>query len=170
MSDARSDSWTPRHKRPLIVGTFVVLLIATSVAFAVTTTGYVATEKAKGETIIVGTVSDYRFDDSADEIVVEITFENPTMRPYTLESVNIDAIVNDTVVAQGQSGLDVTVPAGATETITLRMQLIDGQRSTAIEAIESGRLSGGGTAWARIERFRFQMSVTFGAATGGDGG
>lgn len=161
MSGSRPDGSTPRHAHRLLVGSFLALLIVTSGAFAVTTTGYFATEKAGADTIIVGTVTDYRVDESGDRptIVVDVEVENPTMQPVKLDSANLDATVNGTTVARGATGLDETVPAGESKTITLELIPREGYRSTAVAAAESGSLSVGGLLWARIQRFRFEIAV-----------
>lgn len=152
---------TPRHRRPAIVASFVGLLVVTAVAFATTGAGYFAAEKAKGE-IIVGTVTDYRVDETADpaEIVVEVEVENPTRRPVTLDSANVDGIVNGTSVAKGTTVLGETIPAGDSKTITLRMTPFEEHRSAAIAAAENGSMTFGGTMRARIEQYSFEITVT----------
>ncbi len=160
MLDSRSDGSTPRHERRLVVGSFVALLAVTGVAFTVTGTGYFAAEQAESD-LVTGTVTDYRVEGSADsvEIVVDVEFENPTMRPVAVDSVNVNGLVNDTAVVRGSTSLDETIPAGETETITLRLTPRDEYRSAAVEAAESGSLSVSGIAWARIEEYRFEIGV-----------
>ncbi|PSP75710.1 hypothetical protein BRC81_15105 [Halobacteriales archaeon QS_1_68_20] len=160
MSDSRSDGPTPRHDRRLIVGSFAALLVLTGTAFAITGTGYFAAEKASGD-LVEGTMTDYRVDESGDRtvIVAEIEFENPTGRAVTLESANVDGTVDGTSVARGSTGLEETIPPGETETITVRLTPHEGKQSVAVDAAESGSLTVSGLAWARIERYQFDVDV-----------
>lgn len=149
-----------RHKRPVIVASFAVLLVVTTVAFAATAGGYFATEKVKGD-IVSGAVTDYRVDETADpaEIVVEVEIENPTRRPMTVDSAKVNGVVNGTTVARGSTAVDETIPAGGSETITVRMRSIVDDHSAVIEAAENGSMRFDGSMWARIERLRFEVNI-----------
>lgn len=150
----------PRHKRPLIGASFVVLLLLTATAFAATGVGYFATEKAKGDAV-VGTVTDYRVDETAEpaEIVVEVEVENPTRKSVTVDSAVVNGQVDGSTIAKGSSVVSETIPPGESATITVRMTALQDDEAAMIEAARNGSMTFSGSMWARIERSRFQLNV-----------
>lgn len=152
---------TPRHKRPTLVASFVVLLVVTAVAFATTGVGYFATERAKGGSTVVGTVVDYRVDETADAtvILVDVEVDNPTKRPVAVNSALVNGRVDGTVVAKGSTVVSETIPPEGSTTITVRLRPIVEDHAAVIAAAENGSMAFTGSAWAQIERYRFQLPI-----------
>ena len=162
MKELSSNDYQPRHRRPLITGTFAVLFVLVAVAFAFTSGGYFATEKAEAGTYVVGTVVDYELDQSGEDpqIVVDVDIENPTERPIRLNSMSLDGLATGSIVARGSTSLDTTIEPDETETVTVRMRALHPHEELMVEHAEAGSIDHSGIAYAFIERYSFTVPVS----------
>lgn len=146
----------------MVLGTFVLVVLAGSILFGYTVTGHVAMLQSSAITAEVTDIS------AADGDRIEVTFvvENPTIRTIKVSSSELEATVNDTTLARDVPGgtPTVTVPSGGSATVTVPMSVREGYleahgRESVEAAIAADRVQINGMLNAQIESSRIRVEV-----------
>lgn len=154
-------SFAPGGKR-LVLGTFVLVVLAGSLLFGYTATGHVAMLQSSAITAEVTDIS------AADGDRIEVTFrvENPTIRTVTVSSSELEATVEDTTLARDVPGgtPKVTVPSGGSATVTVPMSVqpayLEEHGEASVEAaVSADRVTVTGILTAKLESSRISVEV-----------
>lgn len=154
-------SFVPGGRR-LVLGTFVLVVIAGSVLFGYTVTGHVAMLQSGSITAEVTDIS------AADDDRFEVTFrvENPTIRTVTISSSELEATVGDTTLARDVPGgtPKVSVPSGGSATVTVPMAIQEGYledhgQESVHDALSADRVTVQGMLTAKLESSRISVEV-----------
>ena len=154
-------SFGPEGRR-LVLGTFVLVVLAGSVLFGYTVTGHVAMLQSGSITAEVTDIS------AADGDRIEVTFrvENPTIRTVRISSSELEATVEGTTLARDVPGgtPKVTVPSGGSATVTVPMAVRDGYledhgKESVEAALAADRVTVKGMLIAKLESSRISVEV-----------
>ena len=111
---------TPR--RLVLVGSFLLVSVATTAVFAQAMTGHLAAMGAPGSDV---TIVDYEVTDDALDVTLRI--HNPTMKEFDLVSARVRANVDgELVTVATRAMLDGIVQSGETKTVTVRLDFREG--------------------------------------------
>ena len=113
-------------KRLVLVGSFLLVSVATTAVFAQAMTGHLVAMHAPSADV---TVADYEITDDALDVTLRV--HNPTMKEFELVYTKVRANVDGDLVTVGtRVMLDGVVPAGETKTVTVRLDFRDGGAET----------------------------------------
>ena len=148
--------------RRVVLGTFVLVVLAGSVLFGYTVTGHVALLQSGSITAEVTDIS--AVDD--DRIEVTLRVENPTIRTVTVSSSELEATVEDSTLARDVPGgtPKVTVPSGGSATVVVPMAVRDGYLEehgpgSVAAALSADRVTVKGMLIAKLESSRISVEV-----------
>ena len=114
-------------KRLLLVGSFLLVSVATTAVFAQAMTGHLAAMHAPSADV---TVADYEVTDD-DALHVTLRVHNPTMKEFELVYIRVRANVDgELVTVATRSMLDGALQSGETKTVTVRLEFRDGGAET----------------------------------------
>lgn len=160
MSD-RNPLW-PR--KPVTVGTFLVIAVVAVALFVPTLSAHLA---AMNTVSIDATPTDYAVSDDGETLLVEIRVDNPTRAAFTASYGNLYGKVGDRQVTSLVTDVEeTTIPSGETETVVARIGIEDDNRETVAEAVEAGTIAVTGQLEGTIQNARVEIEVT----TEGDDG
>lgn len=147
----------------LALGSFLLVFVLAVALFVPTLSGHLATMNTVS---FDATPSDYAVSDDGT-LVVDVQVHNPTRADFTASYGNLYGTVGDEQVTSLVTDVEeTTVPAGETRTVVARIELEDEHRSTARDAVETGRLAVTGQLEGTIRDERVEIEVT---AEGDDG-
>ncbi len=129
---------TPKHRRILAIGCFLLLALAVAVPFATAYGGHLS------EFAIIG--SDVAVTDAAvenDTLTFAMRLENPSTRPVEIIGVFLIASVDDEQYSDisGTEIEEATIAPGETASLGVRIELLSGYAEPTREALNAGELS-----------------------------
>jgi hypothetical protein len=153
-----SDRNSLRPRKPVTLGTFLVVAIVASVLFVPTLSAHIAVLNTVS---IDATPTDYAVTDDGETLVVELRVHNPTRADFTAAYGTLYGKVGDQQVTTLVTDVEeTTVPAGETRTVTASVDFTDEHRETAAEAAESGQLAVTGQLRGTIQNERVEIEIT----------
>lgn len=157
-----------RPRKPVALGSFLVVAVAAAALFAPTFSAHVAVMNAAS---VESTPTDCAVAADGDRLAVELRVRNPTRSALTVSYGDLSATVGGTQVTEGPVELDeATIPAGEARTVTARVGIEDSHRRRVAAAVASGRLSVTGRLRGAIRDAEVEIGVTGGNVSEGDGG
>lgn len=147
-------------RRALLVGSFAVVFLLASAAFASTFTGEVAFQHADA---VSGTAQSVRYVNasSGPALLVGVRVTNPTGLPVHVERAELVGYVNGSAVTYRRSvRANGTVSAGGGTVVRVRLPVQPGDASTARQAARAGRVRVSGVLYATLRGKRFDAGVS----------
>ncbi|MFB6267209.1 MAG: hypothetical protein ABEI31_06085 [Halodesulfurarchaeum sp.] len=146
----------------VVLATFVAFLVFGTVVFGFTASAHVAL--LQGDSVTASVTGASVNPNGTVDLVV--TVRNPTIREITISNADLEATIGKATVAREVPGAPstVTIPAGETRTMTVRMAVRDEWLTghdveTLRRAIDDNRLHIGGYLSARLVEHQFDIGV-----------
>lgn len=130
-----------RPRKPVALGSFLLVVIVATAVFVPTLSAHVA---VMNESAISATPTEYALSEDRETLLVTIRIENPTRSTYEASYAQVSAWVNGTRVTQLSTLDGDRIPSGESGTVTARLGLKDGTADEVAAAIESGSLTSQG--------------------------
>lgn len=159
-----SDRNSIRPRKPITLGTFLLVAGVTVALFVPTLSAHIAVMNTVS---IDATPTDYSVTDDGETLVVELQVENPTRADFTASYGTLYGQVGGQQVTSLVTEVEeTTVPSGETRTVTVRVGIEEDHRKLAADAVESDRLAVTGQLRGTIENERVEIEID---AEGDDG-
>lgn len=149
-------------ERPLVVGSFAVLLLVSAALFAAVFPAYVTAETAYRVDV---TATDYTIEDEGKHLVVTLELHNPTDHAIEIQSLSSSAKLGLWTSGERMTHATDTavegarIPANGNGTVTVDFVVNQEYRKTIREYVESGRAVIRGELEGRVVRERVGISV-----------
>lgn len=156
------DSLRPR--KPLTLGSFLLVALAAMVLFVPTFSAHLAVMNAVS---IDATVSEVAVSEDGEDLLLSIRVHNPTRSAFTASYGLISGSVDgERVTELGIEVEETTIPSGETKSVPVRVGIEDGYGEEIADAVESGRLDVTGNLEGSIQDAQVEVEVTEGEDDG----
>ncbi|UPV99631.1 DUF916 domain-containing protein [Halorussus gelatinilyticus] len=147
-----------RPRKPVTMGSFLVVALVTAALFVPTFSGHLAVMNTVS---IDATATDVAMSEDGDQLVVQIRIHNPTRAAFTASYGQLFGKVEGTqLTGTGNEVEETTVPAGETRTLTARISVPEEHRDRAARAAKAGNIVVTGQLDGRIRDQRVEVEVT----------
>lgn len=147
-----------RPRKPLALGSFLLVALVAGVLFVPTFSGHLAVMNTVS---IDATATDVTLSEDGEQLVVEIAVRNPTRAEFTASYGRLYGKADGTqLTGTGNDVEETTIPAGETRTVAARISVPEKHREQAAEAVDAGTVVVTGQLEGSIRDQRTEIEVT----------